>query len=304
MLIAISFNQLFCLQQALAYPEIITWKNYPTVVFENKKNAVLVKNTALKLPFAVMTSKNDSFEFKVNSFDRILVYPDTKMQILEFANEGEFVPELYLLSGKIRFNSSFRSVNKSDNSLILKTPFFDLKLAEPADFVVELDMQQASVEVKMIKGALTLEFFAYEKKALLQAGQSVKFQGELNSEKNAIKYDYLLNKRKVPKGALFDVKSFDQSLFIQQENEAALKEILVKKEAERKIIEKKRRLKAIEDSYLCKKPFGQKDQCAWHIEDAKCYRQRCNVAGQWGDFTERPMSRFCKKSFFVATCDY
>lgn len=299
MLIIISFSR-----AVFAFPEILSWKNYPTVVFENKKNAVLQKNTFLKLPFAVVTSKNDQFEFKANSFDKILVYPDSKMQILEFANDGEFVPELYFVSGKIRFNSGFRSVNKADNSMVLKTPFFDLKLESPADFLVELDMINATVEVKMIKGRVPLEFFSYEKKLVLEAGQSVKFQGELSSDKSGVAYDYLLNKRKVPKGKLLDVQSFDQSLFIQQENEANLKEVQAKKEAEKKAIEKKRRLKALEDSYLCKKPFAQKDQCAWHLENAKCYRMRCNVSGQWGDRIERPLGKNCKSAYFVSECDY
>ena len=262
------------------------------------------KNTKLKLPFAVSTSKNDQFDFKINSFDRVTVYPDSKLQILELANDGEFVPDLYFLGGKIRFNSSFRSVNKNENSVVLKTPFFELKLSEPADFVVELDMQSPSVEVKMIKGALPLEFFAYETKLILQAGQSVKFQGELNAERSGINYDYLLNKRKVPKGALSAVQKFDQSLFLQQENEAYLNEIKAKKTAEKLRIDKIKKLQAIEDSYLCKKPFGQKNQCAWRIENSKCFRVRCNVNGLWGDRIERPIGKNCKTNFIVTECDY
>ena len=299
MLIILSFSA-----AAFAFPEIISWKNYPTVVYENRKSAELKKNSSLKLPFAVSTSKNDRFEFKINSFDRVLVYPDSKLQILEFANDGDFVPEMFFLSGKIRFNSSFRSLNKSENSVTLKTPFFELKLIEPADFVVELDMQKAFVEIKVIKGAWPLEFFAYETKVVLVAGKSVKFQGELNVERNGLKYDYLLNKRKVPKGTLSAVKDFDQSLFLQQENEANLKEIQVKKAAEKQVIEKKQRLKAYENSFLCKKPFGQKDQCAWKLEQDKCYRTRCNVNGSWGDLTERPLGKNCKAEYFVAECDY
>jgi hypothetical protein len=289
---------------AQAHPEIISWKNYPTVVYENRKPAVLEKNSPLKLPFSVSTSKNDMFDFKINFFDHITVYPDSRLQILEFTNEVGFVPDLYFLGGKIRFNSSFRSVNKGDNSVILKTPFFELKLTEPADFIVELNMQQPSVEIKMIKGSLPLEFFSYERKLLLTAGQSVIFKGEHNTEKAGIKYDYLLNKRKVPKGTLSEVQPFDQTLFLKQEQEAALKEIEAKKAAEKERIDKIRRQKAIEDSFLCKKPYGQKDQCAWRIENSVCYRMRCNVNGQWGDRTERPIGKFCKKQFVVEQCDY
>ena len=76
----------------------------------------------------------------------------------------------------------------------------------------------------------------------------------------------------------------------------------IKKNAEDKI--KKRQ--AYEASFLCKKPFGQKDQCAWWITEQKCFRKRCNASGKWGDVTERPLNLEprCAQEFNVGACDY
>ncbi|MEQ1723690.1 MAG: hypothetical protein ABL930_10980, partial [Pseudobdellovibrio sp.] len=109
-----------------------------------------------------------------------------------------------------------------------------------------------------------------------------------------------------PKGKLFEVEKFDISGFLEVQKKAELKNESRKKAALALLAEKKRKQKAFEDSFLCKKPFGNKDQCVWWLEAGKCYRKRCNASGQWGDRTERPISSLivCKIEPNVAECDY
>lgn len=287
-----------------AYPTIVSWQNTPVIAFENKRQAELKTEGLLKSPFAVVNGVHDELTLKMNGFDRILVYEKSKAQILEIMNEGLYVPDFYLIDGRLRVTSEFRGVDKSDQNMILKTPFMDLKLANEADFFVELNMKEAWIELKVLKGSLPLEFFAYEKKVTLTEGQSVRFQGELSDDKKSIRYDYLLNNRKAPRGVLQDTKPFDREKFLKEDDRLRQAEVARKKQIEKKRLDEIRRKKAYEDSFLCKKPFGQKDQCAWWIEKGKCYRKRCNVSGQWGDIIERPVTPRCQPGFTVSTCDY
>lgn len=287
-----------------AYPTIIDWQSNPVVAFENKRQASLEKNGLLKSPFAVVTDAHSEITLKLNGFDQILVYQNSKVQILEINNEGLYVPDFYLLDGRLRVTTLFRGVDSSEQNMTLKTPFIDLKLTNEADFLIELNMKEAWIELKVLKGSLPLEFFAYEKKVTLTEGQSVRFQGEISDDKKGIKYDYLLNNRKAPRGVLQEVKTFDRVKTLQEDEKVRQAEIARKKEIEKKRLDLIRKKKAYEDSFLCKKPFGQKDQCAWWLEKGKCYRKRCNVSGQWGDVIERPVTPRCQPSFTVSICDY
>ena len=291
-------------RSAQAYPSIVSWQNSPVIAFESKRQAELKENGLLKSPFAVVTDTRDEVSLKLNGFDRILVYEKSKAQILEMLAEGLFVPEFYLIDGRLRVTSEFRGVDKTDQNMTLKTPFLDLKLAAEVDFFVELNMKEAWIELRVLKGSLPLEFFSYEKKLTLVEGQSVRFQGELSDDKKGIKYDYLLNNRKSPRGQLLEAKSFDREKFLKEEEKKHQAELARKKEIEMKRLDQIRKRKAYENSFLCKKPFGQKDQCAWWLEKAKCYRKRCNVSGQWGDVIERPVTARCQPNFTVSACDY
>lgn len=290
---------------AYSYPQVSAVKNSPILVFDNKKQAVLKKDLFLKSPFAVVTANNEQLEFKINVVDKVLVYEKSKVQVIDFVDETGYVSDLFILDGQIRFTATHRGVDKvKEQPLHLRTPFFDLQIKEVSDFIVNLNMKDPSVEIKMISGVLLVEFFAYEKQVTLKSGESVKFVGVLDDDKAGVKYDFLLNNKKAPKGAIQEVQKFDISSFMEAEKKANQSEINKKKAARAKEEEKKRKQKQYEDSFLCKKPFGNKDQCVWWVESGKCFRKRCNVSGQWGDQTERPMSALCKNDHNVAECDY
>lgn len=289
---------------AYAYPQVTQVKNSPIVVYDNKKQALLKKDLLLKSPFAAVTAKGDQLEFKVNTFDKIILYENSKVQIVDFIDELGYVSDFFILDGQIRYTSTYRGVDSKEQPLHLRTPFFDLQIKVVADFIVKLNMKEPSVEIQMISGALPVEFFAYEKQLLLKSGESVKFVGVLDDDKAGIKYDYLLDNKKTPKGAVGEVQKFDISSFMEAEKKAQQSELNKKKAAKAKLAEKKRKQKEYEDSFLCKNPYGNKDQCMWWVEAGKCYRKRCNVSGQWGDLIERPMSPLCKSDFYVAECDF
>lgn len=293
---------LYIPQTIFAYPEVMLWKNSPVIALENKKQLKLEKKLLMKSPFAVVTGEKDQLSFKMNIFDEVLVYPNSRVQVLEFSDEQGFVENFYLLAGQIRYKATHRSAEKNTKSVIIKSPFFDLPIGNTVDLLIQLDMKVPQVEIRIIEGSLQLEFFSYEKKPLLRAGESVVFKGLLADDRLSLQYDYLLGGKKVPRGDLGEVKTFDASAFLQAEikqEKLEQAEVIKRKKAQQ---EKLRRQKEYEDSFLCKKPFGQKDQCFWQIEKGRCYRYRCDVTGQWSGKTERPLP--CDTGSGVRSCDF
>ena len=295
---------IFSVNLVWAFPQVSGWVNSPIIVFENKSQAILSKELWLKSPFAVVTASYDQLEFKINTLDSITVYPKSKIQILEFSNETGFVSDLYLLGGEIRFQSVHRSLAKNESFVTIKTPFFEFPAAGVYDFIVKLDMQVPSVEIKVITGVVPVEFFAFEKKLNLKAGERVVFKGELVEAGGAIKFDYLLNNRKAPRGELSEVMKFDPRDFLKAGKTFVVQEAEKKKAVLKKKQDALKKKKAYEATFLCKKPFAQLNQCAWWLETEKCFRKRCNASGAWGDLIERPVTDLCKQEFTVANCDY
>lgn len=287
-----------------AYPEMTSWKGKPSILFENKKTAPLQKNYVIKSNFFVVTANDDEVSLQMTTQSTLTVFEKSKVQVPEVFAPAIATYEIFLLAGEIRIQQKGESADQKLNQI--RNVFFDLTQSKNADAIIILDMKEPSVEVQMVSGEWNLEFFAYEKKLTLKAGEKVKFSGLLAADGEGIKYDYLLGGRKVPQGQLGPVEKFEISQFYAKEK-ANEKRIQDQKNALKKIAEEKmRKRKAYEDSFLCKNPFGQENQCAWWVESDKCYRKRCNVSGQWGDVTERPLllETKCTPDFSVAECDY
>lgn len=287
-----------------AYPRILSWRNSPLIVFEGDKNAALKKNQELKSPFFALTTRLDEVTLSLNHGNQLELAKNSKVQIYEVFEDVQQEHILLLFDGTIRLRNF-----KSDSKIAAKpnrirTPFFDLNQPTEADVIIELNMKEPSVEIRMVKGAWNIEFFAYERKVQLSAGQQVKFVGVLADEPDQIKYDFLLEEKKIPKGQLGDVRKFDIVRFNEAKNVADADIIKKEKQEKKKIQDAILKKKKLEASYLCQNPFGNLNQCAWKMEKDKCYRQRCNASGKWGDQTERPVTAACTAQFLVGSCDY
>ncbi len=285
-----------------AYPSVIDWKNSPVIVFENKKQSLLKKNEELRSPFFAITARLDELKLNLSGKNEIFLFKNSKIQIDEVFEGSEKPVHVTLLNGTIRLSNKKLSKQTVINNL--ETVFFNLPLAIDFDAIVILDISEPSVTIKMVSGQWDLSFFDYEKRIKLRSGQQVKFRGVSADEVNQIKYDFLLDGKRVPKGHLEEVKKFDVANYKAKEK-AAESEILMKDlAAKKKIKDDLKKKKEYEDSFLCKKPFAQINQCAWILENQKCYRQRCNVSGEWGDKTERPLSDQCTGEYLIGKCDY
>jgi hypothetical protein len=291
--------------QTHAYPRVVNWRNEPLLVFEGDKHAVLKKDQGLKSPFFVLTSRMDEVTLSLNTGSTVEIAKNSKLQIFEVFEDPEQEHILFLFDGMIRLkNEKMTQTKKESKPNRVRTPFFDLDQPLNADVIVYQNMKEPSIEIRMVSGEWNLEFYSYEKKVSLKAGQQIKFTGQLGDEPDQIKYDFLLENKKIPKGQLGEIQKFDLARFNAERkmNDADMikKEKLEKKKLNDAIRIKKKH----EASFLCKSPFGNMNQCAWKMEGDKCFRQRCNAGGTWGDKTERPVTSACTKDFLIGTCDY
>lgn len=285
--------------QAQAYPRILNWRNEPLLVFEGDRHAVLKKEQELKSPFFVLTSRLDDVTLSLNTGNEVEVAKNSKLQIYEVFEDVKQEHIVFLVDGTIRLKN-----HNSTKPNRIRTPFFDLDQPLNSDVVIQLNMKEPSIEIRMVKGEWNLEFFSFERKVQLKTGQQVKFTGQIADEPDQIKYDFLLEDKKIPKGQLGDVQKFDIAQFVADKKVADADIIKKEKLEKKKILESVAKKKKQEASFLCKNPFGRLNQCSWKVENEKCFRQRCNAAGQWGDKTERPLSAACTKDFLVGSCDY
>lgn len=296
---------LFLQVRVWAYPKILSWRNEPLLVFEGDKHAVLKKDQELKSPFFALTSRVDEVALSLNSGSSVEISKNSKLQVFEVFEDIDQEHILFLFEGMVRIkNDKKTEVKKAPKANRIRSPFFDLEQPLDADVIIFQDMKEPSVEIQMVRGQWDIEFFSYEKKVHLKAGQKVKFVGQLADEADQIKYDFLLEDKKIPKGQLGQVEKFDIARFIE-EKKIADADIIKKEKLEKKKIQDavlKKKIK--EASFLCKSPFGNLNQCAWKLEKEKCFRQRCNASGRWGDLTERPVTEACTSDFLVGSCDY
>ncbi len=290
--------------QVELFPEVISWKKAPEIKFENGKLAPLEKNLKIKNSFVITTRIDDEVTLKFSGGEEITVLPKTKVEVPQVSPDTGDVSEFIIVDGAVRYRAP--EIIEARSKLRLKSAFFDLKIPAGVDALFSLNMSLPLAKIQVIEGEMKAEFLDFEKKQLLRSGDSVAFDGEKDDEKNveAIKYDYLLNGRRSPHGKLGPVEKFDYNTYVklekdklQAERDAALKQ---KQLADLK----KQKQKAFENSFLCKKPFGQRDECYWIKKDATCYRHRCNASGKWGDPTERPLDAKCKSQPHIGVCDY
>ncbi len=283
------------------FPEIVSWKKAPVIEFENKSVAKLEKRLKLKTSFRVVTKLDDELVIKFSGGEVITVLPKSKVEVPQVSPDTGDVGEVIILEGLVRYKSA--EIIDDRSKLRLKSGFFDLKIPASTDLIVDLNMSLPRAKIQVISGEIKAEFLDFEKKQILKSGDQIAFDGEKEGEQ--IKYDYLLDGRKSPHGVLGPVEKFDYNVFVQiEKDKVALEKIQLQKKLQ-EIELKKKKQKAYENSFLCKKPFGHNQECYWIKKNEQCFRYRCNVSGKWGDETERPMKKErCLPIAQVGVCDF
>lgn len=303
------------------YPKIISWSGEPIVEYKkqdvSKKaedkfsqahTVILKKNYEFKSPFAVVTASKDFLKLGIGSASALEILPKSKMQMpyVHAPAEDEDVKlmtqHILLLDGHYRYKSE----KKMDSIVKIETAFFNLVMPQGLELIIDLDMKIPAVALTVIAGSLNVNYYDHESKVTLKPNQKVTFVGVKNSE-GVVLYDYLLDRRKAPKGKLGAVQKIST-----KEAYKHLQEYLAAEEKRQKAeaLEKNKKIKARNHVYICQQPQGKLNQCYWKMLDGICYRFRCNASGEWSDKTERSFSDLlsnqqCRSNKGVATtCDY
>lgn len=233
-----------------------------------------------------------------------------QMPYVRAPSEGEDAKSvnqhIVLIDGHYRYLAKESVQSSLISPVKIETAFFDLLMPDHIELFIDLDMKVPSVTLSVMKGSLLVHFYDYEKKVTLKQNQRVTFVGLKNSE-GTVLYDYLLDKRKVPKGKMHAVVKVNQ-----KEAYKYLQEFLTEEEKRKtsEEAERIRKTKTENKKYVCFDPKGMRDQCFWKMIDGVCYRFRCNASGEWSDQTERIFSdslarQKCYENNAVATsCDY
>ena len=293
-----------CFAVTELFPEIISWKKNTVIEFDNKMVAKLQKNLKLKNGFTVVTKLDDELILKFSGGEEVTVLPKSKVQVPQVSPDTGDVSEFLILEGSIRYKAP--AIIEERSKLRLKSVFFDLKIPPSMDLIVALNLSLPRVKIQVIQGEMKAEFLDFEKKQILKSGDQIAFDGDKDGE--SIKYDYLLDGRKSPHGILGAVEKFDYNVFVEiEKDKAASEKIQLQKKLQAEALKKKKQ-KDYENSFVCRRPFGHNQQCYWIKKDDKCYRYRCNVSGQWGDETERPLNQLsadrCQAAAQVGACDF
>lgn len=292
---------IFANANALKYPKVVGWQNQPIIEFINNRQATLQKDLDLKNSFVVVTGVNDEAYLQFTRGESVTVLEKTRIQVPQVSPDTGEAPELFIFDGVIRYQSTGKVT--AESKLHIKSGFFDLILPIGIDVVITIDKNKPSAKFQVVTGEMTAVFLDFEKQENLKAGEMVVFEGE-KDEVGQVKYDYFLQSKRMPHGTLKDKEKFDTAAFLEKEKVVQAARAAEKAKVKAVADAKAKKNKLILGSFLCHEPLGQKNECYWIKKGDDCFRYRCNVSGQWGDQTERPMTSKCLAKPASSACDY
>lgn len=318
---------------------LINFTGQPYIQLKEEKIVpVLKQNLSFKSDTYVRTNPHDFVHLKINDHFQITVLPDSVLTLDGVHRKDQFVIHtVFLHRGRISLqnkdlnpktlNQSLSILKSIDttSSDVTKVQTDDMKLSDndedrlkiESDFfsfnldkhqknslLIEVNMKEPSVNLCNFNESYQFKLFDHEVIQDLKLNEGVEFKGVLNSA-GQLAFDYLLEKRKIPKGKWSPKKlcSIEQVKLV--EDQVAQFYSQEKKDLEKKrlkkVLEKKRR----DSIYLCHEPYGQLDQCHFILKQNKCIRSRCNAEGKWTDQTDLSASKnLCSSAGEVKACGY
>ncbi len=258
-------------------------------------------------------------EFASSSGDQFYVYGPSQMNFIYLQGGDSLL--LNLQSGQMRWISSvLREEGKKNipplSKVLLKTDLVELELSS-ADAGFLYDPRVPKVEVFNMNGNSNLRVRDSFESVRLEGKQKISFQGVI--EEKEIAYDFLLEGKKVPKGILsspITIAPKEEEVFIPRVRPRPKKELSGSGKKKDPLTSGKLK------DFLCEKPFGKINQCAWICQgplgkkfktcptekaNVECVRRRCDANGNWTDPYSLPKDAGklkCGAKPLVAPCDY
>lgn len=295
----------------LSYPSICGWSGKVEITSpsipknELKKKAIVRDNAEIKTP------TNGSFCLDLSETDRLIVGPDSWVQLPGIEADTGMAKEVVLQKGELRLILEYREFPIART---MSSKIYRQKVSQ-GDFVFKYNPLTGLGGVLSLEGDLQFQPLESEILMSVKAGESVDFQSEI--KEGEVQYDQLLQGKKVVRGTL-------QPKQVVKPNEiekvrasfAAFDLSLLRKKAMAIIAQKK--IVAKNPNAICFKPEAEFNQCGYVCEGVskkakkcdvekpgiQCVRQRCDANGHWTERYVLPKNlSTCKAAPRVGPCE-
>lgn len=296
----------------------------PQVTLSDATVVALKKDLHLHKDFKLKTTKNQFAKISLGHFFELSVFGDSEVEVSSkdpaFPDEGFLVN---LVNGQIYVHSidskEIKNIKKPE--LRLKSDFFDWVIDQNTDpskevnLSIKINRETPSISFCNKQKPFEISLFEHEKKILLDASEGIIFQGKnqnegagLSADKSTphIAYDILLNGRKIPKGEWLEKSKCSFDDLTQLENSLIQKEADEKAKHNARTVKIKTQKSAQDSKFLCHKPYGQLNDCAWILSGKSCVRTRCDAEGKWTDraILSIQKSVLCTAEYQILPCGY
>ena len=286
-------------------PEILLVQGKALVTLADGKKAPAKNKMMLKERASIETDKNSWIYLSLAKNEKVLLAPESKMNIPVIAIEDGAVERIELVKGQMRV------VNMTSHPRLITTPLTRDSYAE-ADLAFNYDDKKPAVKLSVLDGHAVFRGEENEDQVALSSNDEASFVGK--TENGTLVIDVLLQGRKVVRGQLQEKMSMNPETrnFWNEPFERFEK---IAKSSKKKDQKEKKMVGGI-----CQKPQGRLDDCAWtcvnnpkseknrcrvDLPKVKCVRTRCDANGNWSDPTDLiPKQSPCTAKASVRRCDY
>ncbi|MFP5519652.1 MAG: hypothetical protein ACLGGX_07090 [Bdellovibrionia bacterium] len=299
---------------ATRYPYVESFAGSVEIIGIDGNRNKLQKTTQLLERAQIFTAAKSTAEVVLDADRKIVILPESELLMPSIGWDSQQVPLLVLKKGRVRWVTSGSEEFKYP--IALSSDLYQF-IVPRGEFEFSLYPNKAQAFVKVFEGELNFSALNAEESVNLTRGQMVSFQGVLDDGK--IAYDVLLKGIKIPKGKLGVVTKVDNSELKAQE----LEKQKLKRMAEFKRKQAQEQAQRIlADGFICQKPYGKLNQCAWVCQGMKsksqkcqleketvwCERVRCNANGEWSDSyrlnKQEALQKCLSAKPLVDACDY
>lgn len=300
--------------QSVRYPQVLSVQGSVEFSDVQEKTRNLKTSSRLIEKAKIQTGPKSSAKIQLNVTRSLIIEEKSQVIFPSIGWDSQQVPLIILKSGSVIWQSLGGG---SAYSIALSNDLFQLILPE-GRFRFVYDSEKAFVKVQVLEGQLVFSALNSDETVLLAKGQEVQFQGQF--EGGEIAYDILLKGKKIPKGVLGsptqipleEQKAQQLSVIKEAQEKKARAEAAMKKKKQREL-----------EGFICSKPDGKLNQCAWVCDGrlkkgtkfcdlsqagVSCSRLKCNANGEWAEKTlidpKTALQRCTHPNSVVGPCDY
>lgn len=295
----------------IIYPQVCGWTGKVELICPSVPAKELKKKSVLRDNAEIKTQADAFFCLDLSETDRLIVGPDSWVQLPGIENDTGHAKDVVLQKGEMRMIHEYREF---PIARMVSSKIYKQKVSQ-GDFIFKYNPLTGLGGVLSLEGDLQFQPLESEVLMTVKTGESVDFQSEIKD--GEVQYDQLLAGKKVVRGTLQPKQTVKTADLDKARGAYAGFDLsLLRKKAMAIIAQKKVPVK--NPNAICVKPEAEFNQCAFFCEGnpkkakkcevdragVTCVRMKCNANGQWTDRYELPKNlATCKAAPKVAACE-